>query len=197
MCILILSVMCLQYDMQEEDILEQPNVEACQFVYTIVRSQIVIQHRHIPYIITKHIHAKILVSALERQMSCNDTNNGVVDQCNLVYASKQGLCHYYTRDTKYHKWSSRMCIWIQLCQFVMRPLFNHHTTSYLYFQLGWYYVGGQLSWKATQYLKKAQLKSVCRHMPTSWPRARSHLRSVGPRPSHASFTAQSSYPHMH
>ena len=33
-------------------------------------------------------------------------------------------------------------------------------------------------------------------MAVIWPRARSHLHSAGPCPSHASFTARSSYPHL-
>ena len=61
-------------------------------------------HRHPPHNTIEHTHAKILVSALERQVSSDDTyGEGVNHHCSLAHPSKQGKWHHFARDTKYHK----------------------------------------------------------------------------------------------
>jgi hypothetical protein len=59
-----------------------------------------VTYRHEPRNIIEHTHAKLLVSALERQVSWGDTNDEVVDHfCNPTYASKWGKWHYITHVT--------------------------------------------------------------------------------------------------
>jgi hypothetical protein len=48
-----------------------------------------VEHIHLPHNTIEHTHAKILVSALEHQVSLDDTYGEIGNhQCNLAYASK-------------------------------------------------------------------------------------------------------------
>ena len=49
------------------------------FVYTLVNLQTIVQHMHKPHNTIEHTRAKILVSALERQVSWGDIDDKVVD----------------------------------------------------------------------------------------------------------------------
>ena len=49
------------------------------FVVTIVNLKAILLHRPTPHNTIEHTHAKILVSALERQVSLGDTNDEVLD----------------------------------------------------------------------------------------------------------------------
>jgi hypothetical protein len=73
--------MCTQCSVQKEDVIEHTNVQVSFFIplTKTCRSACNI----IPHNIIKHTHAKVLVSALEHQMSSSDTNGEVVGQwCN-------------------------------------------------------------------------------------------------------------------
>ena len=58
--------------MQEEDILEHTNAK-CQLCTFLVNLKIIVLHKHTPRDIVEHTHTKILVSALECQVSRGDT----------------------------------------------------------------------------------------------------------------------------
>ena len=60
--------MCLYVSMQEEDSLEHTNGK-CHLCTILVNLSTIVEYRHPPQNIIEHTHAKILVSALKRQVS--------------------------------------------------------------------------------------------------------------------------------
>jgi hypothetical protein len=49
------------------------------FVYTLVNLETIVEDKLKPHNTIAHTHAKILVGKLERQVSCGDTNDEIVD----------------------------------------------------------------------------------------------------------------------
>ena len=84
--VLMASVECLHLVCKRKVVLSILNAS----VICVGFSQLVDHyHRHAFHNIIEHTHAKMLVSALERQVSGGDTYDEVVNrQCNLAYASK-------------------------------------------------------------------------------------------------------------
>ena len=63
------------FSKQEKDVL-YAMCHLCTFLVTL---KIVMQHKRTPHNTIGRTNAKILVSALDRQVSCGDTNDEVVD----------------------------------------------------------------------------------------------------------------------
>ena len=81
-----------------EDIFERNNGKRHVFTFKSTCRPLCNIGMHL--ITIEHAHAKILVSALECQVSWGDNYGEVVNhQCNLAYASKLGKWHYYACDT--------------------------------------------------------------------------------------------------
>ena len=74
---------CLQFSMQEEDILEHTNVECHLCTLQGTRRPLCIVQATLHNTI-EHVRAKTLVSTLKCQVSRGDINSGVVDKkCKL------------------------------------------------------------------------------------------------------------------
>ena len=68
MSLLMASVMCLHLVCKEEDMLEHTQCQV-SFVYTLTNLQTFVYYRHTSHDIIEHTHVKILVNALECQVS--------------------------------------------------------------------------------------------------------------------------------